>query len=375
MTLIERVAARIRGRPVSAPEAIAPAQVAESAPAAAPDDAAVIGRTVDLAPPEPEPAETSEPQPPAEPAAAPEPEPPFEAAFQPAQVSAEEQAALLAEDETPVAPEEGPPAEVPSPAEAGAPIPEVLEPPAEPAPEEPGTIAPAREQDVAKPQAEARAEGLPIVEQDAAKPQAETTAGETPDLEQGPPAEEAPEDVGPQVVPESSAAKAAERAMTEFGAVGRVLLVDNERLFRELLADVLRERGYYVADAADEKQALWCLADADFDAIVMEARLNGHGAEGARAFRDACPETPLIVVTSLASRDDEQVLRDAGAALCLGKPFDIDELVNALATVARPRFAPDARLSAAEVNALAPTRPMRVPDEDLDCCSGPDWGT
>jgi DNA-binding response OmpR family regulator len=159
-------------------------------------------------------------------------------------------------------------------------------------------------------------------------------------------------EVEAETVPVGRETRAAAEALAEPNHLGRVLLVDNERLFRELLADVLRERGYYVADAADEKQALWRLADGDFDAIVMEARLNGHGAEGVRSFRAACPETPLIVVTSLASRTDESALREAGASLCLGKPFDVSDLVNALRTVMRFHPPTHALLTAEEVNAL-----------------------
>ena len=139
------------------------------------------------------------------------------------------------------------------------------------------------------------------------------------------------------------------RAEADLG--GRVLLVNNERLFRELVADVLRQRGYFVTDAADEKQALWCLADADYDAIVADGPVAGSG-EGIRSFRQAAPETPVVVVTSLTSREEEGALREAGAAACLGKPFDIDQLACVLASVIRPGRPSHSVLTPEEMDAL-----------------------
>jgi len=165
-----------------------------------------------------------------------------------------------------------------------------------------------------------------------------------------------------------AAAAGSLRAETDLG--GRVLLVNNERLFRELVADVLRQRGYYVTDAADEKQALWCLADADYDAIVVDAQVNGSG-QGLRSFRQAAPETPVVAVTSLFSREEEAALREAGAAACLGKPFDIDQLIQVLRGVMKPARPIHPVLTPEEMDALLAPHPEPGANDHLD----PDTGS
>ncbi len=79
-----------------------------------------------------------------------------------------------------------------------------------------------------------------------------------------------------------------------------------------------------------------------------------------KSFREACPETPVVAVTNLASAGDEAALKAAGATACLGKPFDIDQLLGVLESVIRPRRPAHPVLSDAELDALL------APDDEPD---------
>jgi DNA-binding NarL/FixJ family response regulator len=131
------------------------------------------------------------------------------------------------------------------------------------------------------------------------------------------------------------------------GGSTRVLVVDDHRMFTELLGHLLA--GYDdieligVATTADE--ALAFAADALPDVAVIDYRLPGeNGAHVAARFKAEHPSVKLVMLTGF---DDDEVLRSAITAGCSGfvtKDRAAEDLVSAVRAVqsGAPALDPDA---------------------------------
>jgi signal transduction histidine kinase len=109
------------------------------------------------------------------------------------------------------------------------------------------------------------------------------------------------------------------------GRTARIMLVDDNLRVRHATADLLREHGHEVAEAASGAEALAMLAkDAAFDAIITDYVMPGlSGAELAREVRTHLPDIPILLITGFANLTDslpQKVER-------LGKPFRAAELL------------------------------------------------
>jgi two-component system, response regulator PdtaR len=117
-----------------------------------------------------------------------------------------------------------------------------------------------------------------------------------------------------------------------------VLLVDDDRVILNLLAEGLGELGYAVRTACDGEEALELARGQAFDLAVLDLRMPGmSGLDLARALKSAgC--APFVFLSAFG---DEDVVRDAAAAGALGylvKPVDIAQLVPFIeAAIARGR--------------------------------------
>jgi two-component system, response regulator PdtaR len=110
-----------------------------------------------------------------------------------------------------------------------------------------------------------------------------------------------------------------------------VLVVDDEPLIRMSTADVLREAGYRVEEAANSDEALNRLSGDGHEAaalitdIEMPGRLNGVGL--AWRVRTLHPEAALLVISGVARPSADEL--PAGAQF-LPKPTSPQQLVQAL---------------------------------------------
>ncbi len=113
----------------------------------------------------------------------------------------------------------------------------------------------------------------------------------------------------------------------------RILVVDDNRDFAEMLADSLTSMGYQVALASDAVTALERLRDFHAEAALLDLGLPVlDGFELARQIRAQFPDrTPrLIAVTGYGQRHDRDRSADVGFADHLVKPIDLDAMVSAI---------------------------------------------
>lgn len=111
----------------------------------------------------------------------------------------------------------------------------------------------------------------------------------------------------------------------------RVLLVDDEAGFTEVLAKRLRRRGLTVRVALSGAEGLRELRENDFDAAVCDLKMvDMDGIEVLKVFKKMVPAMPVIMLTGHGSEEAAKDGLSAGAADYLLKPCDIDELLTKL---------------------------------------------
>lgn len=111
----------------------------------------------------------------------------------------------------------------------------------------------------------------------------------------------------------------------------RILIVDDEENARTALAELLREEGYRVDTAADGIKALSKIEELAPDLLVTDLKMPGLGGlELLAKARERDPDCSVIVMTAFA---DVCVLAQAtslGAADCLTKPVNVEELMRVM---------------------------------------------
>jgi DNA-binding response OmpR family regulator len=114
---------------------------------------------------------------------------------------------------------------------------------------------------------------------------------------------------------------------------GRVLVVDDEPMVRDTLAQVLTEDGYVVDVAVDGEDALDRVHAARPDAILLDLMMPGmNGRQFLQALRNdaAYAQVPVLIMTAVHGL--EVNLASIGASEVVEKPFNtLDDLLNKVA--------------------------------------------
>lgn len=101
-----------------------------------------------------------------------------------------------------------------------------------------------------------------------------------------------------------------------------VLIVDDEPNIRRMLAALLREEGYAVAEAGDGQQAADRLKEIEPDAVLLDLALPGvTGLELLDRLHAAAPLTPIIMMSGRASLSDAVQATKRGAFHFIEKPL------------------------------------------------------
>jgi len=107
----------------------------------------------------------------------------------------------------------------------------------------------------------------------------------------------------------------------------RILVVDDERSMRELLAIVLRREGYEVLLAENGKSAIATLEREPVDILISDIKMPDlSGVEVLRAAKRIDQDILGIMITAFASTDTAVEAMRLGACDYLSKPFDVDLL-------------------------------------------------
>ena len=107
----------------------------------------------------------------------------------------------------------------------------------------------------------------------------------------------------------------------------RILVVDDERSIRELLAIVLRREGYEVLLAENGRSAIETLEREPVDILISDIKMPDlSGVDVLRAAKQIDQDILGIMITAFASTETAVEAMRLGACDYLSKPFDVDLL-------------------------------------------------
>ena len=112
----------------------------------------------------------------------------------------------------------------------------------------------------------------------------------------------------------------------------RILVVDDELSMREFLEFLLTREGYDVTCAANGQEGIAKIEKKDFDLLLCDIRLGDMtGLDVLRAAKRKNPKTVVIMISAYASAETAVEAMNDGAYDYLPKPFDNNELKQAIA--------------------------------------------
>src|SRR5262245_61822715 len=120
----------------------------------------------------------------------------------------------------------------------------------------------------------------------------------------------------------------------------RVLAVDDDEDILASVADALRFLGCKIATARDLSGARSSIDRAWPDVLVCDWNLDGErSADFLRQLRDRYPHVGRILMTASPREEWARALADGVAHVAVEKPFDLEDLADVVARVARqPRL-------------------------------------
>src|ERR1041384_56194 len=114
-----------------------------------------------------------------------------------------------------------------------------------------------------------------------------------------------------------------------------LLIVDDENNMRLSLRTILGEEGYDVKAVESAEEALRLLEREKFFMVISDFRLGGmNGGEFLQHCRERWPQMPVLMITAYATPKLAAEAIKAGAFDYLPKPYEPEELINAVARCA-----------------------------------------
>jgi response regulator RpfG family c-di-GMP phosphodiesterase len=109
----------------------------------------------------------------------------------------------------------------------------------------------------------------------------------------------------------------------------RVLIVDDEKFIRDILADFLGMEGYVVRTAEDGASALTELGHARYDMIISDLKMPRMGGiELLAAITQAAPSALTVIMTGFGTVETAIDAMKRGAYDYILKPFKVEEVIH-----------------------------------------------
>ena len=114
----------------------------------------------------------------------------------------------------------------------------------------------------------------------------------------------------------------------------RLLVVDDDAVFREELGELLRDEGHEVAVAPSAPKALDVLAAGDFDVVLTDLKMpRQSGLDLLHEVRQRWPRILVVMITGYATVESAVEAMKSGAFDYLRKPFQPDQVRQVLALI------------------------------------------
>ena len=109
--------------------------------------------------------------------------------------------------------------------------------------------------------------------------------------------------------------------------MSKLLIVDDEQSYRQLLNLVFQEEGYEIRTAMNGREAIEMLTEEPAEVIITDVRMpDMDGIELLKTARDFLPDLGVVMMTAFATVDTAREAFKLGADDFIQKPFDVEEL-------------------------------------------------
>jgi DNA-binding NtrC family response regulator len=122
----------------------------------------------------------------------------------------------------------------------------------------------------------------------------------------------------------------------------KVLVVDDDLSYRDLLKGVFAERGYDVRTASESEDAMGVLPHFIPDVLIIDWMLGDqqYGAAVASSTRELNPDVGVVFISGYPSFPLQAAADAAGAIVWLSKPFHLEQIVKAVKRLCEPLMSP-----------------------------------
>ena len=116
----------------------------------------------------------------------------------------------------------------------------------------------------------------------------------------------------------------------------RILVVDDERVVRQVITDMLSELGHESITAESGLEGLETFRKERFDLVLTDLGMPGmNGLQLARLMRSIDDQTPIVLLTGWGDTIDEEEAKRHGIWKVISKPVRMDELKDLIASLPR----------------------------------------
>jgi DNA-binding response OmpR family regulator len=109
----------------------------------------------------------------------------------------------------------------------------------------------------------------------------------------------------------------------------KVLIVDDEKDFLDIMAERMGARGMDVSTATSAEEALQMVQTESYDAVIMDFMMpEMDGFTALKLFKEARPDVPIILLTANVPEEKCIEAIDLGAMDIIEKPADLSLLTQ-----------------------------------------------
>jgi CheY-like chemotaxis protein len=117
----------------------------------------------------------------------------------------------------------------------------------------------------------------------------------------------------------------------------RILILEDEDDTREMIAQVLKQRGAKPVQAASAREALGIVAGEMFDLIISDigmADVDGYEfIRQLRSMKSTVSRVPAVALTAYAGEEDRRLSIEAGFTAHVAKPITLAELIRVITSL------------------------------------------
>ena len=109
----------------------------------------------------------------------------------------------------------------------------------------------------------------------------------------------------------------------------KVLIVDDEKDFLDIIAERIRARGIDVSTTTSAEDAIHMVEEKSYDVIIMDFMMPGmNGFQTLKAIKEKKPEVQIILLTGNVLEENRIEAKKLGALDVIEKPPDLKDLIQ-----------------------------------------------